>query len=61
MNSILSEMNTQLFNYVTGKMIEMLIVGSISYLVFTYLDLPYTILLSMGYPMGYPMGLINLF
>ena len=47
MNSILNEMNKQLFNYVTGKMIEMLIVGSISYLVFTYLDLPYTILLSI--------------
>ena len=47
MNSILNEMNKQLFNYVTGKMIEMLIVGSISYVVFTYLDLPYTILLSI--------------
>ena len=35
MDSIFKEMNEQLFNYVTGKLIEMLIVGGISYLVFS--------------------------
>ena len=47
MDSIFNEMNEQLFNYVTGKLIEMLIVGGVSYLVFSYLALPYSILLSI--------------
>lgn len=47
MNAIFTEMNDQLFNYVTGKFIEMLIVASFSYLLFVSLGLPYAVLLSI--------------
>ena len=47
MDSIFSEMNEQLYNYVTGKFIEIFIVTSISYLAFSFLGLPYTFLLSL--------------
>ena len=47
MDSIFSEMNDQLYNYVTGKLIEIFIVTSISYLVFSLLGLPYTFLLAL--------------
>ena len=47
MDSILNEMNEQLYNYVTGKLIEMAIVASVSFLVFSYLGLPYAVLLSI--------------
>ena len=47
MNTVFSEMNQQLFNYVTGKFIEMIIVGSVSYLVFLILGLPYAVLISI--------------
>ena len=47
MNTVFSEMNQQLFNYVTGKFIEMIIVGSVSYGVFLILGLPYAVLISI--------------
>tara|TARA_B110000914_G_scaffold204890_1_gene199636 strand:+ start:3390 stop:4451 length:1062 start_codon:yes stop_codon:yes gene_type:complete len=47
MNTVFSEMNQQLFNYVTGKFIEMIIVGSVSYAVFLILGLPYAVLISI--------------
>ena len=47
MNTVFSEMNQQLFNYVTGKFIEMIIVGSVSYVVFLILGLPYAVLISI--------------
>ena len=40
-------MNGQLFNYVTGKFIEMLIVASISYILFASLGLPYAVLIAI--------------
>ena len=46
-NKIFSEMNDQLFNYVTGKFIEMLIVWGVSFAFFSFLNLPYSFLLSM--------------
>ena len=46
-NAIFKEMNGQLFNYVTGKIIEMFIVGTVSYVVFSFLNLPYSVLLSI--------------
>lgn len=47
MKSVFFEMNGQLFNYVTGKFIEMLIVASFSYLVFAILNLPYAVLIAI--------------
>ena len=47
MNSVFSEMNDQLYNYVTGKVIEMFIVASFSYLVFALLGLPYAVLIAI--------------
>jgi putative permease len=47
MNSVFSEMNDQLYNYVTGKVIEMSIVASFSYLVFALLGLPYAVLIAI--------------
>ena len=47
MDSIFNEMNDQLYNYVTGKLIEIFIVTSVSYLVFSFLGLPYTFLLAL--------------
>ncbi|MGB5855299.1 MAG: AI-2E family transporter [Oceanisphaera sp.] len=41
------EMNVQIANYVRGKVIEILIVGSVSYLTFMLLDLRYPLLLSV--------------
>tara|TARA_B100000953_G_scaffold99881_1_gene82017 strand:- start:46 stop:1098 length:1053 start_codon:yes stop_codon:yes gene_type:complete len=46
-DTIFKEMNGQLFNYVTGKIIEMFIVGTVSYVVFSFLNLPYSVLLSI--------------
>ena len=46
MDSIFSEMNDQLYNYVTGKLIEISIVTTVSYAVFSWLHLPYTFLLA---------------
>ncbi len=47
MKSVFSEMNGQLFNYVTGKFIEMLIVATFSYIVFATLGLPYAVLIAI--------------
>ena len=47
MHSIFSEMNDQIYNYVTGKLIEIFIVTSVSYIAFSFLGLPYTFLLSL--------------
>tara|TARA_B100000959_G_scaffold37140_1_gene35813 strand:- start:788 stop:1828 length:1041 start_codon:yes stop_codon:yes gene_type:complete len=47
MKSVFTEMNGQLFNYVTGKFIEMLIVASVSYIVFAILGLPYAVLVAI--------------
>ncbi len=47
MKTVFNEMNGQLFNYVTGKFIEMFIVASASYIVFASLGLPYAVLISI--------------
>ena len=47
MQSVFSEMNDQLFNYVTGKFIEMLIIASSSYVLFAILGLPYAVLIAI--------------
>jgi putative permease len=47
MKSVFSEMNDQLFNYVTGKFLEMIIVTAVSYGLFAVLDLPYAVLIAI--------------
>lgn len=47
MDSIFNEMNDQLYNYVTGKLIEIFIVTLVSYIAFSFLGLPYTFLLAL--------------
>ena len=47
MRTVFTEMNGQLFNYVTGKFIEMLIVSTASYIVFAILGLPYAVLIAI--------------
>ena len=47
MQSVFAEMNDQLFNYVTGKFIEMLLVASASYVLFAFLGLPYAVLIAI--------------
>ena len=47
MDSIFLEMNEQLYNYVTGKLIEIFIVSSVSLLVFSLLYIPYAFLLAL--------------
>tara|TARA_B100000686_G_scaffold259692_1_gene272234 strand:- start:142 stop:1182 length:1041 start_codon:yes stop_codon:yes gene_type:complete len=47
MKTVFTEMNGQLFNYVTGKFIEMLIVATASYIVFALLGLPYAVLIAI--------------
>ena len=47
MTAIWSEMNIQFANYIRGKAIEILIVGSLSYLVFLILGLNYAALLAL--------------
>ena len=47
MNSVFSEMNDQLYNYVTGKVIEMSIVALCSYVVFALFGLPYAVLIAI--------------
>ncbi|MAV22798.1 MAG: AI-2E family transporter [Gammaproteobacteria bacterium] len=47
MQSVFSEMNDQLFNYVTGKFLEMIIVTTVSYGLFAVLDLPYAVLIAI--------------
>lgn len=48
MNKIFAEMNQQIANYVRGKAIEILVVGVVSYVGFTFLGLDYAILLSLA-------------
>lgn len=48
MNQIFSEMNQQIANYVRGKVIEILVVGIVSYIGFTILGLNYAILLGLA-------------
>lgn len=47
MIDVWSEVNTQLGNYVRGRVIEMLIVGLVSSVVFALLGLPYALLLGV--------------
>ena len=47
MQSVFTEMNDQLFNYVTGKFIEMLLVATASYILFASLGLPYAVLIAI--------------
>ena len=47
MRTVFTEMNGQLFNYVTGKFIEMLIVSTASYIEFALLGLPYAVLIAI--------------
>ena len=47
MQSVFVEMNDQLFNYVTGKFLEMIIIAAVSYALFAILGLPYAILLAI--------------
>jgi putative permease len=42
------EMNQQISNYIRGKVMEILIVGAISYVTFAVLDLRYSVLLSVA-------------
>ncbi len=44
---IWGEMNEQFANYARGKVIEIIIVGSISYIAFTWMDLRYAALLAL--------------
>ncbi len=41
------EMNEQISNYIRGKVLEILIVGSVSYVTFAILDLRYSVLLAV--------------
>ncbi|MDG2060486.1 MAG: AI-2E family transporter [SAR86 cluster bacterium] len=47
LDDIYIEMNEQLFNYVTGKSIEIIIIAIVSYIAFSFLNLPYAILLAI--------------
>lgn len=42
------EMNLQISNYIRGKVLEILIVGSVSYVTFALLDLRYSVLLGVA-------------
>jgi putative permease len=48
MNKIFAEMNQQIANYVRGKVIEILVVGIVSYISFTILGLNYAVLLALA-------------
>tara|TARA_Y100000768_G_scaffold17500_2_gene12135 strand:+ start:10344 stop:11381 length:1038 start_codon:yes stop_codon:yes gene_type:complete len=47
MQSVFSEMNDQLFNYVTGKVLEMILVATASYVLFAILGLQYAVLIAI--------------
>ena len=47
MSTIWREMDQQIANYVRGKFVEIIIVGSVAYLVFVFLGLNYALLLSV--------------
>lgn len=42
-----TEMNIQIANYIRGKVIEIVIVGSVSFITFVFMDLRYALLLSV--------------
>jgi len=48
MTKIWLEMNLQIANYVRGKVIEIFVVGSVSYVAFIFLDLNYALLLALA-------------
>ena len=47
LNQIGNEMNQQITNYISGKVLEIIIVGVVSYFVFTFLGLKYAALLAV--------------
>lgn len=47
MSRIWNEMDDQIANYVRGKVVEIIIVGSVTYVTFSLFGLPYTALLSV--------------
>ncbi|WP_372613099.1 AI-2E family transporter [Halomonas sp.] len=47
MNRIWQEMDDQIANYVRGKFIEIIIVGSVAFITFAYFGLPYSALLAV--------------
>ncbi|TDO09785.1 MULTISPECIES: AI-2E family transporter [Halomonas] len=47
MNRIWEEMDDQIANYVRGKFVEIIIVGSVAFFTFAYFGLPYTALLAV--------------
>jgi len=46
-NKVWVEMNQQISNYIRGKVLEILIVGTVSYITFAVLDLRYSVLLAV--------------
>ncbi|EDL52832.1 MULTISPECIES: AI-2E family transporter [Vibrio] len=46
-NKVWIEMNQQISNYIRGKVLEILIVGTVSYVTFAILDLRYSVLLAV--------------
>ncbi len=47
-NKVWVEMNQQISNYIRGKVLEIIIVGTVSYVTFAILDLRYSVLLSVA-------------
>ncbi|NMU88049.1 AI-2E family transporter, partial [Vibrio parahaemolyticus] len=47
-NKVWHEMNEQISNYIRGKVLEILIVGGVSYVTFALLDLRYSALLAVA-------------
>lgn len=47
-NKVWLEMNEQISNYIRGKVMEILIVGGVSYITFAILDLRYSVLLAVA-------------
>ncbi|RTZ14077.1 AI-2E family transporter [Vibrio aquaticus] len=47
-NKVWHEMNEQISNYIRGKVMEILIVGGVSYITFAILDLRYAVLLAVA-------------
>ncbi len=47
-DKVLVEMNQQISNYINGKIMEILIVGGVSYVTFAILDLRYAVLLAVA-------------
>lgn len=47
-NKVWEEMNQQISNYIRGKVLEIVIVGTVSYITFAILDLRYSVLLAVA-------------